>query len=105
MAEVRHRWLGPALRLQFAVATAGFTAFCALAITGVHFDFGLQLTVLLAGVVLVGFPRGAFDHLVARPILRPRLGPFWWLPFLFGYLGLAGLVWLGWMIAPAATLA
>ena len=105
MAELHHRWLGPALRLQFAVATAGFTTFCALAIMGMRFDFGLQLAVLLAGIVLVGFPHGAFDHLVARPVLRPRLGPFWWLPFLFGYLGLAGLVWLGWMVAPATTLA
>ena len=105
MAELHHRWLGRALRLQLAVATAGFTAFCALAVMGMRFDFGLQLAVLLAGIVLVGFPHGAFDHLVARPVLLPRLGPLWWLPFLLGYLGLAGLVWLGWMIAPATTLA
>lgn len=105
MAEFHQRWLGPALRLQVAIATAGFTAFCALAIIGVRFDLRLQLVVLLAGIVLVGFPHGAFDHLVARPVLRPRLGPFWWLPFLLGYLGLAGAVWLGWIIAPATTLA
>ena len=105
MVELNRRWLDPALRLQSTVATAGITAFCVLAVTGVRFDFGLQLAVLLAGIVLVGFPHGAFDHLVARPVLLPRLGRFWWLPFLLGYLGLAGLVWLGWMIAPATTLA
>lgn len=105
MIERHHRWLGPALRVQCRITTASFTGFCALAIMGLRFDFGVQVAVLLAGIVLVGFPHGAFDHLVARPVLLPWLGSFWWLHFLFGYLGLAGIVWLGWMFAPAATLA
>ena len=59
---------------------------------------------LLGGMVVVGFPHGAFDHLVAQPLLRP-MGRYWWVPFGAGYLGLAGLVWLSWMAAPALTLA
>jgi len=105
MIERDHHWLGRALRLQFTVATAAFAGFCALAIMGMRFDFGLQLAILLAGIVLVGFPHGAFDHLVARPVMLPRLGSLWWLHFLFGYLGLAGIVWVCWMVIPAATLA
>lgn len=105
MAEIDHRWLSAALLLQSRIATAGVLAFCALAIIGFPFDIWLQLAVLLTGIVVVGFPHGAFDHLVARPVLLPRLGPLWWLPFLFGYLGLAAAVWLGWMVVPAITLA
>jgi beta-carotene 15,15'-dioxygenase len=105
MAEFHPGWLSPALRWQSAMATAAFAAFCILALLGLRFDIGVQLAILLAGIVLVGFPHGAFDHLVARPVLRPRLGRRWWLAFLLGYLGLAGAVWLAWTIAPAVTLA
>lgn len=105
MAELHHCWLASALRLQSAIATAGVSAFCALAVIGLHFDMELQLAVLLTGIVLVGFPHGAFDHLVARPVLLPRFGGLWWLPFFLGYLGLAGVVGLGWMLVPATTLA
>jgi len=105
LAELHRGWLDAALRLQTRLATAAISTFCVLAIIGLPFDLGLQLAVLLTGIVVVGFPHGAFDHLVARPVLLPRLGPLWWVPFLIGYLGLAGAVWLGWMIAPVTTLA
>lgn len=93
------------MRLQSASAALLMTGFCAAALAGVRFGPASQVGVLLAGIVLVGFPHGAFDHLVARPLLRPRLGRRWWLPFGLGYLGLAGLVWLAWLAAPAPTLA
>ena len=111
LAIRRKEWATPSplarYRISAAihVATAGMTAFCALAVLRFRFDFGLQLAVLLAGIVLVRFPHSAFDHLVARPLLLSRLGRFWWLLFLLGYLGLAGVVWLGLMIMPATTLA
>ena len=97
--------LTAALRVQSALAAALMAAFCAAALAGVAFGIGAQVAVLLAAIVLVGFPHGAFDHLVARPLLRPRLGRHWWVPFGLGYLALAGLVWLAWLDAPAATLA
>ena len=94
-----------ALRVQSALAAGLMAAFCAAALAGVAFGIGAQVAVLLAGIVLVGFPHGAFDHLVARPVLRPRLGRHWWAPFGLGYLALAGLVWLAWLAAPAVNLA
>lgn len=93
------------MRLQSTSAALLMTGFCAAALAGVRFGPASQVGVLLAGIVLVGFPHGAFDHLVARPLLRPHLGRRWWLPFGLGYLGLAGLVWLAWLAAPAPTLA
>ena len=98
-------WLGPALRLQTAVAAGVMAVFCIASLAGWRFGAAAQLGVLLSGVIVTGFPHGAFDHLVARPVLQPRLGRAWSLPFLAGYLGLAGLVWLGWQTMPAATLA
>lgn len=97
--------LGAALRMQSALAAALMAVFCAAALAGVGFGIGAQVAVLLVAIVLVGFPHGAFDHLVALPLLRPRLGRHWWVPFGLGYLALAGLVWLAWLAAPAATLA
>jgi len=104
MAADSDRWLGPALQWQ-ALAAGLVLAVCStLAILGLRFDLGLQVGVLLMGIVLVGFPHGAFDHLVARPILAPRLGRFWWASFGSAYLGLAGMVWLAWALAPLPTL-
>lgn len=105
MAERDHGWLRPALRRQAALATAAIAVFCLLALLGLEFDLGAQMAILLVGIVLVGFPHGAFDHLVAQPVLQPRLGRRWLLPFLLGYLGLAGVVLYAWTIVPAATLA
>jgi Brp/Blh family beta-carotene 15,15'-monooxygenase len=105
MSAADRRWLEPALRRQSLAACAATAAFAALAAAGLRFGLELQVAVLLCGIVLVGFPHGAFDHLVARPVLAPRLGPFWWLPFGLAYLGLAGAVWLAWTVAPLATLA
>ncbi len=104
MATAGRRWLGPALRLQSRVATGLMAAFCLAALLGVPFGLAAQVGVLLAGIVVVGVPHGAFDHLVARRRLE-RLGRWWWAPFGVGYLGLAGLVWLAWMAAPGLTLA
>lgn len=104
MAADSHRWLEPALRWQALAAGLTVAACSALAIFGLPFGLGVQIVVLLTGIVLVGFPHGAFDHLVARPILAPRLGRFWWVPFGLGYVGLAGIVCLAWVLAPLPTL-
>ncbi len=104
MAADRHCWLRPALRWQALAAGLTLALCSALAAVGLQFDLGLQVGLLLLGIVLVGFPHGAFDHLVARPILAPRLGRFWWVLFGLAYVGLAGIVWLAWILAPLPTL-
>ena len=104
MAADSHRWIGPALRWQALAAGLAVGACSALAVSGLSFDLGLQIGVLLTGIVLVGFPHGAFDHLVARPILAPRLGRFWWIPFGLAYVGLAGIICVAWALAPLLTL-
>lgn len=105
MATSSHSWLNPALRMQTRGAALLLAVFCAAAAVGVRFGMAAQLAILLGGMVLVGVPHGAFDHLVARPVLSPRLGPAWWVPFGAGYFGLAALVGLAWWVAPAWTLA
>ena len=104
MDATRHRWLIPALEWHSLAARLAIAGFIFLAMFGLQFSLMLQISVLLAGIILVGFPHGAFDHLVARPILAPRLGRLWWGPFGAAYLGLAGLVWLAWIMAPILTL-
>jgi Brp/Blh family beta-carotene 15,15'-monooxygenase len=104
LAATSHRWLDRALRWQARAASLAIASFIALAAGGLRFGLTAQMTVLLAGIVMVGFPHGAFDHLVARPVLAPRFGRLWWVPFGVAYVGLAGLVWLAWMLAPLPTL-
>lgn len=104
MSAPSRSWLEPALRLHAKAATATIAGFCLLAIAGTDFSPDAQSFLLLAGVIIVGFPHGAFDHFVARPVLAQRLGPRWWLYFGAGYFGLAGAVWIAWIVAPAMTL-
>ena len=104
MAASDHRWLEPSLRLQSRAACLAIAGFSVAASLGLHFGLGLQIAVLLSGIVLVGFPHGAFDHLVARPVFAQHFGRLWWGPFGAAYLGLAGAVWLAWAMAPLATL-
>ena len=104
MAANSHRWLERTLRWQAFIASLAISGFILLAVCGLRLDLNLQIGVLLAGIVVVGFPHGAFDHLVAMPVLAPRLGRLWWVPFGLAYVGLAGLVWLAWTFAPLATL-
>lgn len=98
-------WLQGALRWQSRGAVLLAAVLCGAALGGVPLGLGLQYAVLLGGMALVGIPHGGFDHLVARPVLAPRLGRWWWAPFGAAYVGLAGLVGLAWMVAPAWTLA
>ena len=104
MSAPSRSWLDPALRLHARAATTTIAGFCLLAIAGLDFSPVAQSFLLLGGVVVVGFPHGAFDHLVAYPVLAQRLGSYWWLFFGAGYFGLAGVVWIAWTVAPAITL-
>lgn len=105
MAEARRPWLGQALNIQSGVSTILIASFSLAALMGVDFGLGLQVCILLAGLVLIGIPHGAFDHFVARAVLEHRLGRAWSVVFVAAYLSLAGLVWLAWVWVPQATLA
>ena len=94
-------WLAPAQRLHARLAAMAVAVACLAALSPP--DLPAQAAVLLAGVVLVGMPHGAFDPLVAARVLRPRLGRMWWAPFLGFYLALAGLVMLGWAGTPGVV--
>ena len=64
--------------------------------------------VILAGglaalVAAVGMPHGGLDHKCGRAILWHRFRQRWWMVFLAAYLGVAGLVFAGWFLLPAAT--
>lgn len=104
MAPAGTGWLSSALRAQSAAASALLAVFCVAGLAGVPFGMGVQLALLLGGMALVGVPHGAFDHLVAQPVMRPRLGPAWWALFGAGYFGLAALVGMAWWAAPGWTL-
>lgn len=95
-------WLPGAQRLHASIATLLVALACLLAFAPPSLP--IQAALFLAGVALVGMPHGSFDHIVARRRLHPVLGRLWWLAFLLTYLGLAGLVWLGWVEAPQTTL-
>ncbi|MCA1481005.1 beta-carotene 15,15'-dioxygenase, Brp/Blh family, partial [Bradyrhizobium sp. NBAIM08] len=56
-------------------------------------------------IILLGVPHGALDGEVARPLLRPRWGRWWFGVFAVPYLLLAAAVLLAWRLAPEATLA
>ncbi len=105
MVESRRPWLGQALHIQSGVSTVLIGGVSLAALLGVTFGLGVQVAVLLAGLVVIGVPHGAFDHFVARPVLQRHLGRAWSVVFVAAYLGLAGLVGLGWIWAPQATLA
>ncbi|MEM7051120.1 MAG: Brp/Blh family beta-carotene 15,15'-dioxygenase [Acidobacteriota bacterium] len=64
----------------------------------------VQVAVLAIGVVCLGLPHGALDHLVARPALVPRWGRAWLPLFLLAYLGLAAVALAAWIWLPAVTL-
>lgn len=104
MAENRRSWLGRALYWQSAIVTLLTGGFCLLVLLDVHFSLTTQVIVLLGGIVLVGFPHGAFDHLVAQPILSGPLGRWWWVVFVLAYCGLAGMIFIAWAWVPQITL-
>ena len=66
---------------------------------------GAERLAVLALVIGLGVPHGALDGEVARPLLRPRWGRWWFGAFAVPYLATAGAVLLAWRLAPEATLA
>lgn len=63
-----------------------------------------QVILLASLVAVVGVPHGGLDHLVGRVVCRPVFGRVWPIYFFSWYLALAGLVVVGWLSAPIATM-
>ncbi len=63
-----------------------------------------QIIILGTGVAFLGLPHGALDHLIARPIFKPRFKKVWPLVFLIFYVGLIGITLACWWIAGTFTL-
>lgn len=104
MAESPRSWLRQSLYWQSVFVSGLIGGFCVLALVGIQFSLIVQIVILLGGMVVTGFPHGAFDHLVARSILAGPLGRRWWVLFVLLYCGLAGVVCLAWVWVPAITL-
>jgi lycopene beta-cyclase len=60
----------------------------------------VAVVLLLAGLALIGIPHGAVDHLLETRQLSGGIRP----AFVFGYLGLGGLLFAVWMIMPTLAL-
>lgn len=82
--------------LSWAVIAAAFCAPNAYA-----FAAPVLLALLVA---FVGLPHGAADHRVAEPALRPLFGAAWPIVFQAGYLFVAALVVVAWVLQPAVTI-
>ncbi|NND29980.1 MAG: beta-carotene 15,15'-dioxygenase, Brp/Blh family [Myxococcales bacterium] len=65
---------------------------------------GIELFILVVAVTLFGLPHGALDYLSGRSLLRRSFGSWWFLPFGIGYIGLAVVVVIAWLLAPLPTL-
>lgn len=85
--------LFPALTLLLILLSAGDK----------HLSQPILLVLLVAGVVILGLPHGAFDPLVAKQLWH-RAQTFPMLPFLLLYTGMATLSALFWLYAPNAGL-
>jgi len=68
-----------------------------------HLTPALVAVGLAVLVAIVGMPHGGLDHLFGRELFRPLLGRYWVVGFGLAYLGTAGLVMLGWFVAPVLT--
>ena len=71
----------------------------------VALSMGQAWMAALAVIIILGVPHGALDTEVARPLLRPWFGAWWFPVFAAPYLALSALVLVAWRVAPEATLA
>lgn len=98
-------WLEPALKAHLRLAALGTVACTALWIASLASGAWLETSILVVLVCVLGLPHGALDFIAGRAVFQHRFGGLW--PIAFGacYLGLAALVFAGWLIAPGPWLA
>ena len=85
-------------QLHLWAATSLFTV--AVLVSGVGLDPRILTAAAVLGLVAVGLPHGQFDWRAARDRLSPRLGRSWPAAFLIGYLSLAAVTLIAWVLAP-----
>ena len=89
-------------RIHLWAATGVFSV--AVLASGVRLDPRALAAASVLGLAAVGLPHGQFDWRAARAHLSPRLGRRWPAALLSGYLGLAALTLIGWVVAPGIGL-
>jgi len=65
---------------------------------------GWLIVGLAIAIAIIGVPHGGLDHWTGKAMLFDRFGDLWPLVFFPLYLAVAGIVVLGWVIAPWLTL-
>lgn len=96
-------WAHSVERVHAHVMTVATLLLALVASVG-YLPHGVEIALLVVSVCLLGLPHGALDYLSGRRIFQPRFRRWWFLPFGFIYLGLAGLVVLAWTVAPTSSL-
>ncbi|MCY2982613.1 MAG: Brp/Blh family beta-carotene 15,15'-dioxygenase [Planctomycetota bacterium] len=61
------------------------------------------MVAVLVSVCVIGVPHGGLDHLAGRMLFRSSCGRLWFIPFFVGYLAIAGMAVVGWLLFPLWT--
>lgn len=65
-------------------------------------DLGFMVAILIS-VCVIGVPHGGLDHLAGRQFLAKSCGRLWFVPFYVGYLSIAAMTIVGWLLSPLWT--
>ena len=98
-------WLEPALKAHLRLAAVGTVACTILWLASLASGAWLETAILAVLVCVLGLPHGALDFIAGRAVFRRRFGVLWPIAFGASYVGLAALVFAGWLIAPGPWLA
>lgn len=74
-----------------------------LAWLGVPLNAPALMIAILISVCVIGVPHGGLDHLSGRQWFSGRWGNLWFIPFFAGYLGIAAVTIVGWLVFPLWT--
>jgi len=58
---------------------------------------------ILMSVCVIGVPHGGLDHLAGRQLFAKSCGRLWFVLFFVGYLAIAGMTMVGWLLFPLST--
>ncbi|MEN1705086.1 MAG: Brp/Blh family beta-carotene 15,15'-dioxygenase [Planctomycetota bacterium] len=97
-------WLEPTLN-TYTWSAAAATLLFAAAMLAISLNEATSAIIMLAAVLLVGVPHGAYDMEVGRQLLRQRFRRAWWIVFGGLYVASTILAGLFWIAAPVAGLA
>lgn len=61
------------------------------------------MVAVLVSVCVIGVPHGGLDHLAGRQLFANSCARLWFVPFFVGYLAIAGMAVVGWLLLPLWT--